>query len=549
MIQDNSSQSHYFSYIQAKLKPSHQQQIFNRWARKSLSLQCPIDPSHKILKLPKSIIKTILKKKPHKKVSDTLFKERAFLKFGEAFGSQINRMSLRPIPYDSVLAIFFDLDQISMSKLKKYKKIMLSCKSIKEFQADSKVRVPLKFYENIAVMRNLTGLNLNLSHDLFYILPSILKKLNRLKKLILKLYFSIDKRKDVKEDKTLLVFQNFVKRLSELKNLETLALWLDDVNFYESPEDVMELITCIQNMNLLNFQLKIPFSRNHVIEPSKMEKILESLDSLMIVQASPSSYLELDEGKRVLQFLKQPGQGCFNPEALIKKCSSLQSFKIHSSIIGIFFPEDLGLAKNLKRFEIEFPDLSYDESFSQQLSRLYSMLSQIKTLESFSAKIPKIQERSIKKFSDLNEFFSTINLKEYKLKIDTSFNKGISISNEIFQTFLTQLSKIQTLESIILSFTQLEDVETLRILFNNFPHLKSLEIQIENMKEHEPFNFPYEDLNQLKCLEKLKLGLAGFEKKNALLRLLKMESLKEIDINNFSSNWANRITMADYKQI
>jgi len=131
-----------------------------------------------------------------------------------------------------------------------------------------------------------------------------------------------------------------------------------------------------------------------------------------------------------------------------------------------------------------------------------------------------------------------------------SQSQGNWMNDLELQEILSQITAMQSLESISLIFSRLNNGEPFKVLSEGLPKLKVLGIKIIETDQPD-FWFPFEDLVHIVSLEKLEIILPMINKDNILKKLPKIKSLKELSIKN-NKSWSMGpyiITMEDYSRI
>ena len=520
------------------------QDAHNFMARKKLSINDSTINSFDFrhLKLKKTTIKTILKKKLSSQVSNKLLLEESFIAFGEALGDKLQEIKLK-----FELSFWLGLGQPKQNNLthemKRYRKTMISCKQLKKLYVQSSTRLPPNFTKYFGINRNLTDLSLTISFADFIKAPSIFKHLINLKRVVLILK---NNKKDEKIDKnkSLISLKNFIKFLSSSKNLEIFVLDLDNPSFYGHDQGAMDLFSCFGNLSLVNFKLNMNIS-GQVIDLSKMEKFLAKVEYLKLQPFSLTN--DSFPSDRSLTLFTAHGTE-LDPRGIVTKCSSLKGLFIEGRMIGSNIPQDLGFAKNITNLFIEFPELS-DEVTSTYLSDICTALSQANFLERFTLYLSAFNEKTTEQFGYLHKLFSHSQIKQYKLRIVPSKLINACFENQL-SILLNQLKYIQSLESLILELSQVDDLQPFRVLLENFTKLKSLEITIHKVNQIDSF-FPFEDLVFMDSLEKLEVIFPTYNKEEVLKKLPKLKNLKEIKIGKiwlYSERHVKKdyVTMTEY---
>ena len=507
-------------------------EIYSLIARKKLHLnESTIKlPFFCNLRLKRTTIKTILKKQFCKRISSDLLSNEDLVSFGETVGYKLKSLVLKP-----------KSEYLDKHELKQYHKIMASSKQLDALSIQSYMHPPVCFLKRMRINKSLTNLSKYLFYDQFINLPYFFNNFSHLKKLTLQLIYQHGS-ENINNKKASISFTNFTKYLSTLKNLEILVLQIPGTIFYGNEEGAMKLFSALEDMNLAYFKLTISISDQTLI-PSKMEKFLSKVDSLLIQQSS--SHRTSFNSKRSLYLANREGK--FDPHEIIIRCSSLRNLHIESQAIGNNVPQELGLAKHITEFSMNLQELS-DEEISSHLFHLCKMLQQANSLEKFSLSLLSFQDKPLEAFGHLHKLLSQTRIKHYKLDID-SVSESTNFRGVQLQNILSQIVDIESLESLSLFFDRIEDLQPFKILFKGLPNLLSLEIKIlSELQSDAPF--PFDDLAQMLSLEKLCIKLPKFDKSAALTVLPRIKNIKELYIGLYLSfRGINSITMDDYVKL
>jgi len=373
--------------------------------------------------------------------------------------------------------------------------------------------------------------------------PNLFKDVPRLRKLLLD-FSPLIPGQTSDQKKTSLAFTNFCTFLSSAKNLEVLALNMNTTLIYGSTQGAMNLALCLDELQISHYRVDIPLNKEQVIDFNKMEKLFEQIDYLSIKSVLFGNLFP-EESKRAINFAMEKGI-LIDFEEIITRCSSLKHLVIDSLFIKNNIPQDIGLAKNLTHFTINFQSTELEE-LNTNLPILTKVLSQTTSLANFALQLSSPNEATVDELGNLHKMLAKLQIKHYTLKLwSNGLDMNHCITSPLFENLMHQLTHLQSLESLDLEFGQLETAEPFKIILGGFPTLKTLEISL--LRQLPAFStFPFEDLIHLKSIKKLVLLFAEFDKELVLKRLPKISSLDNVKIGTAFSSKERTIDSHDYK--
>ena len=507
-------------------------QEFNLTTRKILSIKYPCDLSFvSQLNLPKGVIQTILKKQFHKQLPRELLPENRLFSYGKTIAHKLQNFFIKS--HSSP----FKLRSIPMQKLKDYRRVMYSSKHVKKFQVVFNLELPLNFFKYIRAMKSLTDLKLNISsEELFTRLPYVLKNLIHLKKFVFKFFTGpkANSRLNIKK-----AFRSFIQFLSSA-NLQILELSILNPNIYKGiNHGVMDLFSCLGEKDIESFQFMFLITEDQIIDYPKMQKLLSKVENL-VIRTQTCFYPE--GGQRSLNLSLEREVKNFKTIEIIQKCSSLKGVSVESRVDENHIPQDLGLARDIQRFDVNLSFGVSEEGLNQNLNILSQIIPQMSFLEDLSIIFPNIEGKSMEGFCELHRSPSNSSIRKYSLSFYLLPLLDYSIERIIF----SQLTLLQSVENLELKFYTIKNVRYFSELFDGLPDLKALEIKIQNTLESD-FRFPFENMGKMNSLEKLIVKLPRYERDEILPVLPRMRNIRELEIrSSYLYCLSKEITTDDY---
>jgi len=324
-----------------------------------------------------------------------------------------------------------------------------------------------------------------------------------------------------------------------------LGLNINSTLIYGSNQGATNLISCLGGLQIPHLKVSLSINNEQVVDLSKMEGLLGQIDFLSFKQSFLFGFIFPEESKRAINFAMEKGT-VINSEEIITRCSSLKHLVIDSIFIKNAIPQEIGLAKNITHYTMNFQDTGLEE-LNTSLPILTNVLSQTTSLTDFALQLSSPDETTLEELENLHQMLAKLQLKHYKLKI-VSGGWGFNdcMKPPLLENLLHQLTQLQCLESLSLEVGQLQTAESFKIILEGFPALKSLEISLLK-KLPALFTFPFEDLIHLKSIKKLVLSFAEFDRGLVLNRLPKIFSLDDVKIGPVSYSKQKAINSDDYR--